>query len=329
MIEKLKDRFDKNRLFLNIVATYLNQYECLVTEEIIEEITGGDARLAPSAFATFLSSAFIEDEKLEREIEREYFIPSVRELDPSDYENNPYYKNIKIPSKKMGSWTLGRQKYKSYEGFIRDDYTVLEDYREIPSIGYFKKEFSFPTVYENGVEWMAIKPNEIETMREPVAKAHGRVVAFGLGLGYFAYMASLKADVSSVTVVERDENVIKLFCEQILPQFEHKEKITVVKSDAFEFVADEKNRDKFDFGFVDLWHDVSDGTDLYVKMKKLENKLNAEFSYWIEKSILLGLRRKIFYAIYDSEKKGKNLLSYEEIENRLTFDYIKNFVKYI
>lgn len=329
MIEKLKARFDKNELFVRIVATYLNSYEKLVTREIIDEITGGDNRLSPSAFAAFLSSAFIEDDKLENEMEKEYFIPSVKELSVSEYIENPYYKNIVISSKKVGNWTLGRQKYVPYEGFIRDDYTVYPDFREIPNIGYFKEEFSFPTVYENGVEWMAIKPNEIETMREPIAKAHGRVVAFGLGLGYFAYMASLKDEVSSVTVVERDKNVIRLFCDEILPQFEHKEKIRIVKSDAFDFVNDEKNKDAFDYVFVDLWRDTSDGTDLYIKMKKLENKMSAEFSYWIEPSILVGIRHKVFYAIYDNYKQGKIALTDEEIRSRLSFEYLREFVKFI
>ena len=72
MIEKLKARFDKNELFVRIVATYLNSYEKLVTRVIIDEITGGDNRLSPSAFAAFLSSAFIEDDKLENEMGKEW-----------------------------------------------------------------------------------------------------------------------------------------------------------------------------------------------------------------------------------------------------------------
>ncbi len=329
MLETLKARFDKNSLFLRIVATYLNKYEKLVTSDIIEEITGGDKALCQTAFSAFLSSAFIDDHALEMELQREYFIPSVKRLNPVEYENNPYYKNIKIPDKKVESWTLGWQKYVPYEGFIRDDYTVFPDYREVPSIGFFEEEFAFPTVYENGVEWMAIKPNEIETMKEPIKKAQGRVVAFGLGLGYFAYMASLKSEVTSVTVVERDESVIKLFENEILPQFEHKEKIKIVKSDAFDFLRDKNNAGKFDYAFVDLWRDISDGTDLYIKIRRLENKLGCHFEYWIEKSILLGIRKNLFYAIYESEKNGKNTLTYAEIINRLSLDYVKEFVKFI
>ena len=329
MLEAIKKAFDKNDLFLRVVSTYLNKYEKLVTKDIIEEITGGDTALCTTAFSAFLCSAFIDDHKLEKTLEREYFTPSVKVLDPCEYAENPYYKNIRIPDKRVGNWTLGRQKYAPYEGFIRDDYTVFPDYREVPSIGFFEEEFAFPTVYENGVEWMAIKPNEIETMKEPIKKAQGRVVAFGLGLGYFAYMASLKDEVSSVTVVERDESVIKLFEEEILPQFENKEKIRIIRSDAFEFVSDKNNAGKFDYAFVDLWRDISDGTDMYIKMRKLENKLGCDFEYWIEKSILLGIRKNLFYAIYESEKNGKNTLTYGEIINRLSLDYVKEFVKFI
>lgn len=329
MLEAIKRVFDRNDLFLRVVSTYLNKYEKIVTKEIIEEITGGNKELDTTAFSAFLSSAFIEEHKLERELENDYFIPSVRKLDPLEYESDPYYKNIKIPDKKIENWTLGQQKYAPYEGFIRDDYTVYQNYREVCSIGFFDREFLYPTVYENGVEWMAIKPNEIETMREPIKKARGRVVAFGLGLGYFAYMASLKDDVTSVTVVERDENVIKLFESEILPQFEFGNKIKIVCSDAFDFVCDEKNKGQFDYAFVDLWRDISDGTELYIKMKKLELKLGCPFEYWIEKSILLGIRKNLFYAIYESEKSGKNTLTYEEICDRLSFEYIKSFIKFI
>ena len=46
----------------------------------------------------------------------------------------------------------------------------------------------------------------------------------------------------------------------------------------------------FDFVFTDLWHDVSDGKDMYLKMKEYEKRSpNTIFSYWIEKSILCYL----------------------------------------
>lgn len=45
-------------------------------------------------------------------------------------------------------------------------------------------------------------------------------------------------------------------------------------------------KEDYDFVFTDLWHDVSDGIDMYLKMKKYEaQNPNTVFAYWIEKSI--------------------------------------------
>ena len=52
---------------------------------------------------------------------------------------------------------------------------------------------------------MLVTPNEVETMKEAIEKAHGKVATYGLGLGYFPYMTSMMDSVESVTVVELDE----------------------------------------------------------------------------------------------------------------------------
>lgn len=324
----LEKTYSKNDLFLRICSAYLNECERLVTNEIISEITSGDKSLDEHAFASFLSNAFIEDDELEGEMHREYFAPSIKRLNASEYENNPYFKNIPIPNKQIGAWTLAYQKYEPYEGFVRDDFTISNDFKEVCNIGFFDKEFSFPTVFENGVEWMAIKPNEIETMKKPIEMAHGRVVTFGLGLGYFTYMASLKDNVESVTVIEKSADVISLFKTHILPHFPNSEKVKIVQEDAFKYAKEQMTKQDFDYAFVDLWRDTSDGVDMYVKMKKLELlSSKTHFEYWIEKSILVMIRKRIFTAILESIEKGKNTLSYDEILKRLDFDYLKEFVK--
>ena len=51
----------------------------------------------------------------------------------------------------------------------------------------------------------------------------------------------------------------------------------------------------YDTAFVEIWHDASDGLELYVKMKKYE-RLNGstEFHYWVERTLLSTLRRMVF-----------------------------------
>lgn len=231
--------------------------------------------------------------------------PSVRKLNPSLWRGNPYFRHIRVPEKKCGRWQLTNLRYAPYEAFIRDDLTLTEDFREIPAVGFFDEEFVYPAVLENGREWMTVTPNEIATMKEAVSRARGTVVAFGLGLGYFAHMASEKGEVSRVVVIERDEEVIRLFKEELLPQFSRAGKIEIVSADAFDFVQRGMDGRRPDFAFVDLWHDVSDGIGPYLRMKKLEGRYpDTEFCYWIERSLLSNIRFHQFWLAADAIEAG-------------------------
>ncbi|MBE6673773.1 MAG: hypothetical protein E7596_01550 [Ruminococcaceae bacterium] len=329
-IEEINKRKEMNFHVFTLVASYLNNCPDLVTRETIVEITNGVKANEERAFVSFLANVFSENEDEIKLIEKEYLSRGIKQLSPEEYLKNPFLVNIKIPEIKEGNWNLGYQTYKPYEGFIYRDIETLPNYTEIPQIGYFNTEFSYPTVFENGIEWMAIKPNEIETMKAPIEKARGRVLVYGLGIGYFAYMVSLKQEVESVTIVERDQNVINLFKQHILPQFPNKSKINIVKSDAFDYAKSEMKAGNFNYVFTDLWHDVSDGVDLYVKMKKYEGTCpNSQFEYWIEKSLLSSIRWSIFGGIYTRVKAKSFNGTIEEIEKYLTDDYLKSFVKFI
>ena len=329
-IEEINKRKEYNFQAFTLVASYLNNCPDLVTKEIICDITNGDKEAEERAFSAFLSNVFLEDENAAYRLEKEYISKGVKKLNPEEYIQNPFFANVKIPCDKMGEWQLGYQTYAPYEGFIYRDIIVEDDYTEIPQIGFFSEEFTYPTVFQNGREWMAIKPNEIETMKKPIEKAEGRVLVYGLGIGYFTYMASEKKQVDSVTVVERDENAISLFKTHILPQFPNKHKISIVSSDAFDFAEKEMKKGDFTYVFTDLWHDVSDGVDLYVKIKKYEALCpNSSFEYWIEDSILSSVRWNIFEAMYKKFKSGDFSATKEEMEQYLTSDYLKQLVKFL
>ena len=153
---------------------------------------------------------------------------------------------------------------------------------------------------------MTITPNEIETMQPVIDAAKGKVITFGLGLGYFPYMTSEKQEVSSVTVVEKDVKVIRLFQKYILPQFPHPEKVSIIPMDAFEYIEKHSENEKYDLAFADLWHDVSDGLDCYLRMKKLERYHYAgKYFYWIEDSMLSHLRWYVFQELL-KEKRAAN-----------------------
>ena len=222
----------------------------------------------------------------DRDLFRHYFVPMIHELDPADFENDAYYQNIKIKPGKSGKWEYRQMKLKPCEAFVCNDFLVTRDGRMIPQLGFFMREFAFPGVLENGREWMTLMPNETVTTRPALDAAHGRVLTFGLGLGYFAYMAARKPEVESVTVVDIGADAIALFEQNLLPQMECGDKIKIVHADAFAFAEQHYPRGEFDFVFADIWHDVSDGKDLYLRFKSLEKLApDMEYSYWLEESI--------------------------------------------
>lgn len=287
--EEIRD--DNYRIFA-LLSNYLNHASDFIHKEEIEEIVQSGVS-AEYAFKLLLAAAYgldIVDQDEDKKLFNLYFNPMLHKLDAGEYDKNPYYKNIRIPAVKIGHSELKYEHYKPYEGFVCNDIIRTAEGRQIPQIGYFDTEFSFPAVLENDRIWMTITPNEIETMKEPVDQAFGNVLTFGLGLGYYAYMVSEKENVESVTVVEMNEDVIDLFNKYILPQFRNAHKIKLVRADAFEFAETQMSKGKFDYAFTDLWHDVSDGIEMYLRMKKYEQYCPGTiFSYWIEKSILCYL----------------------------------------
>lgn len=267
-------------ILLNIAADSLDA-------GMVDEISRECGVSRAYAYAECLAAVCgLDSSGRDRDLFRHYFLPMINELDPADFENDPYYQNIRIKPGKSGKWEYRQMKLAPCEAFVCNDFLVTKDNRMIPQIGFFMREFAFPGVLENGREWMTLMPNETVTTKPAVAQAHGRVLTFGLGLGYFAYMAARKPEVESVTVVDLSADAISLFEQNLLPQMECRDKIKVVHADAFDFAEEHYPRGEFDFVFADIWHDISDGKDLYLRFKSMEKLApDMEYSYWLEESI--------------------------------------------
>lgn len=252
---------------------------------------------------------------------KSYIEPNIIKADINKYKNNPYYKSIKITDNRLGNFRLIYDHYKPYEIFPLKDIEVDNNYVEHTEVGYFEEEFPFVALNENNVTWMSVTPNEIETMEEGISKAHGDIIVFGLGIGYFAYMAALKNEVKSVTIVEKDWQIIDLFEKFIFPSFTSKEKIKIIKDDAFNYLSSPL---KYDFAFVDLWHSQEDGLDIFLRFKANEKlSPNCEFSYWLNKSFYALLRRAFIILLFEQLEgyKESNYKNSETIFDRLINDY--------
>lgn len=218
-------------------------------------------------------------------------------LDINEYKNNPYVKNIKLDKVIVDkNHKFENLNYNPFECFLYKNIEIGNDYLEHYKLGYFNDNYSYITLLEDESIWMLITPHEINTMKEAIDEAYGKVITFGLGLGYYAYMCSLKENVESVTIIEKDKKTIELFKEFILPQFKNKEKIIIINDDAIKYC---ENKIDYDYGFVDIYKDEQDGLVLYIKMYRNLVKQNFHVNYWIEEGMIIILRRALITLLYE------------------------------
>lgn len=325
-LKRLEKTFELNFRITRMYALYLEHFPEVINKEMMDALCSDgdiDERDGLVALLCEIFKLDFDGSPDDRRLIREYVTPSVRLLDAEKYRKNPYYINIKIPNVKHGSWELKSETYPAYRGVICDDMMLEDDFREVPPLGFFKEDFAFPAVLEDGNEWMTLTPVDLDTCEEAIARAHGRVVTFGLGLGYYAYMVSEKSDVESITVVEKSRDVIDLFERYIFPQFTHPEKVRIVNDDAFLYAEHTMPKEKFDVAFVDTWRDASDGTPMYEKMRALEHlSPDTEFLYWIENFLISRLRALRFADLMDRIERGASDAprSYEEAVEELKME---------
>lgn len=323
-LKRVESVFGTNFRLTHMYAEYLERYPEVITKEMIDELTADGELTVREALVALLSEIFGLDDARggeDRRIIREYLSESVRVLDARRYTENPYYKLIAPVAVKDGRWEIRWEYYPPYRAAICDDMIIKKDFTEIPPLGFFTEGFRFPAVLEDGNEWMTLTPVDVDTVEAAISAARGRVITFGLGLGYYAFAVSEREEVESVTVVERSEEVIALFKKHLLPLFPHGEKVRVVHADAFEYAEHVMPNERYDYAFVDTWRDASDGLPMYERMKALE-KLSpkTEFSYWIEGFIISRQRALRLGRLLDAcegDEEGAPA-TYEEFIKRLT-----------
>lgn len=275
-----------NERFLKILSYFLTFEENSIKKDAVEQVEKCGVG-KEYAFTLLLASALgVDADGEDKEFFNEYFLPSVKLLKVDDYYKDEYY-SLHLENKKTGGAVLKTMTLDAFTPFVRDDFEYSVNGKVLPKIGVFDEDYRYMAVLKNGREWMTLLPNEINSQIRYVSEAFGNVLTYGLGLGYYALKVAMKENVSSVTVVDCDEEVISLFNESILPSFPKKaaEKIKVIKSDAFAFAEGLKDGD-YDYIYADIWHDVSDGTELYKKFKEREKYCKtAKYGYWIEDTI--------------------------------------------
>ena len=246
------------------------------------------------------------------------------------FDDNAYLKNIHFDNQKLGRFELTHASYSKYETMM---YTIpVSKYNGvmIPRIGTFDHRFKYPSIKENNYTWMSVTPNEILTMEKPIADATGNVLTLGCGMGYYAYMVSEKDTVGHVTIIEKELEVIELFNTYILPQFEHKDKITVIQADAFDYMENLEDG-QFDYCFADIWIGNND-TVPYMKLKTICKKFRQmKMSYWIEDSLIATIMGFVYMLILEEFYKNNRIdnpgIAAMPDDEQFKLDYLRELLK--
>ncbi len=114
---------------------------------------------------------------------------------------------------------------------------------------------------------------EVITNTEVVHKANGKVLIAGLGLGMILKPILEKDSVTSVLVIEKHPDVIRL----IAPFYKHP-KLKVVQADIFEW---QPGSEKFDTLYFDIWSDMVEDNlpqiaKLHQRFKYAKNRANPD-----------------------------------------------------
>lgn len=308
-LEEIFRQNARNMEVSDLANQYLLEGYDSISSEDVSLLKANEGYLEEEAFRTlFYSFLKVDEEDPEIETMRERNrLGDFHLLSPEEFTCNPFYQNIHVKELQKGNCHLFYNEFAPFEGFAYDETENIKEkqYAEVTPLGYFNKKVPYLTLTENDVVWMSITPHEINTMKKAIAHAHGNVMTFGLGLGYFAYMVSIKEDVKTVTIVEKESKVIEIFKKNILPLFPHPEKIVILQGDAFSCFS---KATSFDSLFIDIYHTAEDALPLYLKFKHRAEKLHFPYpiDYWIEDSILALLRRYLFVLFQE------NLEGYEE-----------------
>jgi hypothetical protein len=115
---------------------------------------------------------------------------------------------------------------------------------DIPDITYHLKDDEYGT-------WMSNSFQELSQADVSIRAAKGKVLIGGLGLGVIAQLIAEKSNVSEITVVEKEKDLIDLIKPFLNPR------INIIHADLFDYVKEIK-RQQYNFAFLDIWQSTGE-----------------------------------------------------------------------
>lgn len=261
-------------------------------------------------------------------------------LSTKEWENNPYHQQVHLDYVKDDYFSFKKEKTAGFELFNSDEiqkdpHRELNDWMKLRAMD---QHFETLYLYQDDKDWMVDAPSEYNTNYHPSQKAHGKVLTFGLGIGYFLWFVLDNPTVEEVTVIEKNEAVLSMFQRFIYPQFPQKKKVHFLLGNAFDYFQ-ESYLKNFDYVYTDIWKSTNDGLFLIEKLLEQMDLPLEKGDFWIEEScyeMMWTLSFWYFYSLYTGDpfqvnEKYQGLykkiqLYYNQINETLDEEKIKFYI---
>lgn len=126
----------------------------------------------------------------------------------------------------------------------------------------------------DGDLWMSLTPLEFESQGIGVSRARGHVAVLGLGLGWAAAECAINPAVTTITVIERDPEVIALHAElDLFGRLPHDSgrKVQIVHGDAKAWQPTKP----VDLLLPDIWLPLISAEDRVAEMRAIQHNIGA------------------------------------------------------
>ena len=196
------------------------------------------------------------------------------------------YHPMTFAKKKHGEVEIKTKTAECFE-VVNNRYAFLLD---VPRMSVrYQEPTSFHLLYHKGRLLTSDQPIEIYQQYLSFNRAHGDVLVGGLGLGMAACLIHDLGGVRSVTVVEKEKEIIELIQPQIHPDIE------VIHADLYDFLKSPPRI--YDFAYHDIWYGCGESTWVYdlVPLLRLSRKAGiADIGAWGDFEMHAQLRPALY-----------------------------------
>jgi hypothetical protein len=190
----------------------------------------------------------MDDELIQKHMEAHEVVLELRLLAPEPTSMMDLYRPMSFPRQKAGVYEIITETSEYFQITSSSHAQLLGV--EAVSLN-FGQPIDFHVLTGNGCGIMASdKPDEIYVQYIAFHKMRGRVLVGGLGLGMAANMIAAMPEVGSVTVIEKEPDIIRLVDGNLDP------KVAVVQADVFEYV-NQVAPAQFDSAYYDTWYSTA------------------------------------------------------------------------